>query len=161
MQSTPTMISSLPTQLNTVMAGKSLQVRDCVTCLLAGGHLLIEDRPGVGKTTLARLMAEAFDAQQKAWEAELRADKDMGGQAFEANVSVARRAIERFGSPALKQLLNDTGLGNHPELARFALRVGRALAEDSVAGASAAPQATQSEDAMLALLYPSMSRKEK
>ena len=35
------------------MAGKALQVRDCVICLLAGGHLLIEDMPGVGKTTLA------------------------------------------------------------------------------------------------------------
>lgn len=108
----------------------------------------------------AKAQAEAFDRQQKAWESELRSDKDMGGPAFDANVSTARRAIERFGSPALKQLLNDTGLGNHPELARFALRVGRALAEDSVAGASAASQATQSEDAMLAALYPSM-RKEK
>lgn len=60
MQSTPTMISSLLSQLNTVMAGKSLQVRDCVTCLLAGGHLLIEDRPGVGKTTLAQALARSF-----------------------------------------------------------------------------------------------------
>lgn len=60
MQSTPTMISSLLDQLNTVMAGKSLQVRDCVTCLLAGGHLLIEDMPGVGKTTLAQALARSF-----------------------------------------------------------------------------------------------------
>lgn len=60
MQSTPTMISSLLSQLNTVMAGKSLQVRDCVTCLLAGGHLLIEDMPGVGKTTLAQALARSF-----------------------------------------------------------------------------------------------------
>lgn len=114
-----------------------------------------------GQQRLATQRAEAFEAQQKAWEAELRADKDMGGQAFDANVGVARRAIERFGSPALKQLLNETGLGNHPELARFALRVGRALAEDSVAGASAASQATQSEDAVLAALYPSMVRKDR
>ncbi|MEY2684170.1 MAG: hypothetical protein RJA09_1314 [Pseudomonadota bacterium] len=44
-------------QLNTVIAGKPDQVRDSVCCLLAGGHLLIEDVPGVGKTTLAQALA--------------------------------------------------------------------------------------------------------
>lgn len=60
MQSTQTQISSLFDHLNTIMAGKSLQVRDCVICLLAGGHLLIEDMPGVGKTTLAQALARSF-----------------------------------------------------------------------------------------------------
>ncbi|MBS0608920.1 MAG: AAA family ATPase, partial [Proteobacteria bacterium] len=53
-------IRSLLNQLNTVITGKSLQVQDCVTCLLAGGHLLIEDVPGVGKTTLAHALARTF-----------------------------------------------------------------------------------------------------
>ena len=53
-------IRSLLDQLNTVITGKSLQVQDCVTCLLAGGHLLIEDVPGVGKTTLAHALARTF-----------------------------------------------------------------------------------------------------
>ncbi|MBS0294548.1 MAG: MoxR family ATPase [Proteobacteria bacterium] len=53
-------IRSLLSQLNTVITGKSLQVQDCVTCLLAGGHLLIEDVPGVGKTTLAHALARTF-----------------------------------------------------------------------------------------------------
>lgn len=39
--------------------GKPEQIRLAVACLLAGGHLLIEDVPGVGKTTLARTLAEA------------------------------------------------------------------------------------------------------
>jgi len=47
-------IQSILGQLNTVIVGKTDSVRDCVACLLAGGHLLIEDVPGVGKTTLAR-----------------------------------------------------------------------------------------------------------
>ncbi len=50
-------ISALLGQLNTVLVGKSTQVQDCVACLLAGGHLLIEDVPGVGKTTLAHALA--------------------------------------------------------------------------------------------------------
>ena len=47
-------------QLNTVIVGKSAQIQDCVACLLAGGHLLIEDVPGVGKTTLAHALARSF-----------------------------------------------------------------------------------------------------
>src|SRR3954465_14025631 len=50
-------LKALLDQLNTVIVGKSAQVRDCVAFLLAGGHLLIEDVPGVGKTTLAHALA--------------------------------------------------------------------------------------------------------
>lgn len=53
-------LKTLLGQLNTVIVGKPSQVRDCVACLLAGGHLLIEDVPGVGKTTLAHALARAF-----------------------------------------------------------------------------------------------------
>ncbi|AGX88536.1 AAA family ATPase [Candidatus Symbiobacter mobilis] len=47
-------------RLNAIIVGKSAQIRDCVACLLAGGHLLIEDVPGVGKTTLAHALARTF-----------------------------------------------------------------------------------------------------
>src|SRR3569832_388889 len=53
-------IQALLDQLNTVIVGKAAQVRDCAACLLAGGHLLIEDVPGVGKTTLAHALARSF-----------------------------------------------------------------------------------------------------
>ena len=56
-------IKSILDQLNTVLVGKSVQVQDCVACLLAGGHLLIEDVPGVGKTTLAHALARTFGLQ--------------------------------------------------------------------------------------------------
>lgn len=56
-------LKSLLSQLNTVIVGKPLQIQDCVACLLAGGHLLIEDVPGVGKTTLAHALAKAFGLQ--------------------------------------------------------------------------------------------------
>jgi MoxR-like ATPase len=44
-------------QVSQVVVGKDQQVRLALTCLLAGGHLLIEDVPGVGKTTLAHALA--------------------------------------------------------------------------------------------------------
>jgi len=46
-----------------VIVGKPSQVQDCVACLLAGGHLLIDDVPGVGKTTLAHALARSFGLQ--------------------------------------------------------------------------------------------------
>ncbi len=56
-------LKSLVGQLNTVIVGKAPQIQDCVACLLAGGHLLIEDVPGVGKTTLAHALAKTFGLQ--------------------------------------------------------------------------------------------------
>ena len=53
-------LQALLIQLNTVIVGKPVQVSDCVACLLAGGHLLIEDVPGVGKTTLAHALSRSF-----------------------------------------------------------------------------------------------------
>lgn len=56
-------LKSLLDQLNTVIVGKGPQVQDGVACLLAGGHLLIEDAPGVGKTTLAHALSRTFGLQ--------------------------------------------------------------------------------------------------
>ncbi len=50
-------LSDLVGQISTIIVGKRPQIEDCVACLLAGGHLLIEDVPGVGKTTLAHALA--------------------------------------------------------------------------------------------------------
>jgi MoxR-like ATPase len=53
-------LSALIDQISTIIVGKRSQVQDCVACLLAGGHLLIEDVPGVGKTTLAHALAASL-----------------------------------------------------------------------------------------------------
>ena len=56
-------LKSITDQLNTAIVGKPTQIQDCVACLLAGGHLLIDDVPGVGKTTLAHALARTFGLQ--------------------------------------------------------------------------------------------------
>ena len=53
----PLQLTRLVDQVSTIIVGKRPQIEDCVACLLAGGHLLIEDLPGVGKTTLAHALA--------------------------------------------------------------------------------------------------------
>ena len=50
-------LQRLVDQVSTIIVGKRPQIEDCIACLLAGGHLLIEDVPGVGKTTLAHALA--------------------------------------------------------------------------------------------------------
>ena len=50
-------LTRLVDQIATIIVGKRTQIEDCVACLMAGGHLLIEDVPGVGKTTLAHALA--------------------------------------------------------------------------------------------------------
>jgi len=96
-------LKSLLDQLNTVLVGKPRQTRDCVACLLAGGHLLIEDLPGVGKTTLAHALAKTFGLQFS--RVQFTADlmpSDLSG------VSVYERAKEAFvfhAGPIFAQVL--------------------------------------------------------
>ena len=56
-------LQSLITQLNHVILGKDQPIRLAVACMLARGHLLIEDVPGVGKTTLAHALARSLGLQ--------------------------------------------------------------------------------------------------
>src|SRR6266699_5953042 len=54
-------LAELETHLGSVIRGKPEVVRLSLVCLLARGHLLIEDVPGVGKTTLAQALARSVD----------------------------------------------------------------------------------------------------
>ena len=47
-------------QIGTIIRGKEAQVRLALTCLFARGHLLIEDLPGIGKTTLAKALGDSI-----------------------------------------------------------------------------------------------------
>ena len=53
-------ITHLASQLEEVIVGKQETIRLAVVCLIAGGHLLIEDIPGVGKTTLSQALAKSI-----------------------------------------------------------------------------------------------------
>ncbi|MFW6057545.1 MAG: AAA family ATPase [Persicimonas sp.] len=56
----PERLKDLRDNVETVFQGKSRVVRQTVACLLAGGHLLLEDVPGVGKTTLGLALAQSI-----------------------------------------------------------------------------------------------------
>ena len=50
----------LVSQMETVVRGKRPQIEMVLTCLLAGGHILMEDNPGTGKTVMARTLAQCI-----------------------------------------------------------------------------------------------------
>ncbi|TXI82036.1 MAG: AAA family ATPase, partial [Cupriavidus sp.] len=66
MTARPRIVASLAEaqqQLGRIVLGKPRQVRLSLACMLAGGHLLLEDVPGVGKTTLAHALARTLGLQ--------------------------------------------------------------------------------------------------
>jgi len=86
-----------------VILGKATQVRLCLACLLARGHLLLEDVPGVGKTTLAQTLARVLGLE---W-ARLQFTSDML-PADIVGVSIFDRSTQKFQfrrGPVFTQLL--------------------------------------------------------
>ena len=55
------MINRLRAQISEYFVGKEEVIEDVLICLLAGGHILLEDVPGVGKTTLAKILSRSID----------------------------------------------------------------------------------------------------
>jgi hypothetical protein len=86
-----------------------------------------------------------IEAQGEAWGNEARADKEFGGDKFDENLAVAKRALDQFGTPELKSLLVASKMGNHPEVLRFFYRAGQAISQDGFVpgknGAATAPAA--------------------
>jgi MoxR-like ATPase len=56
-------LDALFAQAGRIILGKETEIRQAIACLLAGGHLLIEDLPGMGKTTLAHALARLLGLQ--------------------------------------------------------------------------------------------------
>ncbi len=85
------LIARLERQVGSVVKGKGDVIRQAVVCLLARGHVLIEDVPGVGKTTLAQSLASSLGLafQRIQFTSDLLPSDIVG-------VSIYRQASERF-----------------------------------------------------------------
>lgn len=96
-------LARLVDQIDTIIVGKRPQIEDCVACLMAGGHLLIEDIPGVGKTTLAHALAVSLGLRF----ARVQFTSDLMPTDL-VGTSVYERAQERFvfhAGPVFTQVL--------------------------------------------------------
>lgn len=75
---------------------------------------------------------EAWQQTTEQWAADVKADKEIGGDKLPSNLSAAQRALDQFGTPELKEYLNTTGLGNHPDLVKTFVKIGKAMSEDGM-----------------------------
>lgn len=85
-----------------------------------------------GSTIMPHVMKqidEQWSRQSEQWAEQVRADKDLGS---DVSIGAAQKAMDKFGSPELKQYLTETGLGNHPELVRIFANIGKAMSEDGL-----------------------------
>lgn len=128
---------------------------------VARKHNLTQDAAQNLLDDLAPVVAErqqqAIEAVQAEWTASAKADKEFGGDSLDANLSVAKKALEKFGSPELRTLLNESGLGNHPEIIRAFYRAGKSISEDSVVTSSIGGGLPSNRGAAN-VLYPSQQK---
>lgn len=92
---------------------------------------------------MAERQAAQLEAFRSQWTEASKADKEFGGEKLTENLTVARRALDSFGTPELRTLLNESGLGNHPELVRFMFRAGQSISEDRYVGSSTGTTASK------------------
>ena len=103
-------------------------------------------------TKMQEAQVSQWVEQQKAWVDQAKSDTEIGGEKFDENISTAVKARDSFGNSEFSEMLDTSGLGNHPEMIRFLNRVGKAISEDRVivSGANAGQRSQES------VLYPSM-----
>ncbi|CNE70860.1 peptidase [Yersinia kristensenii] len=94
---------------------------------------------------LQQKQAEAWQQQTEQWGNDVKADKEIGGDKLTANIGMAQKALDQFGTPELRTYLEQTGLGNHPDLVRFCVKIGKSMGEDSMVMAGNGGQRSAAE----------------
>jgi len=107
--------------------------------------------PKIAERTVAANTA-AFNAFKDGLLAQAKADKEFGGDKLNENLAVANKALDAYGSPELRKLLDTSGLGNHPEIIRAFLKVGKTISEDKFVPGGLQP--TKGEKNAANALYP-------
>ena len=75
---------------------------------------------------------EAWAKTQEDWRAAVKADTEVGGDAMDEKVALAKKALDKVGTPELRALLDATGTGNNLEFIRFFARVGGIIGDDTM-----------------------------
>lgn len=102
--------------------------------------------------------AQAIQAVRESWTEAVKVDKEFGGEKLQENMSIAKKALDKFGTPELRTLLNESGMGDNPEVIRAFFRVGQAISEDTFVGRSlGAPQKGNRD--LASSLYPNQQTK--
>lgn len=76
--------------------------------------------------------AEAWQTQVDQWAEQVKTDKELGGEKFDENISLAKQALDKFGGQELKDLLQSTGFGNHPAIVKAFYNIGKSVSDDTL-----------------------------
>lgn len=102
---------------------------------------------------MAQRQAEAHAQLVESWVESVKTDKEIGGDKLAENLAIARKAIDTFGTPELKDVLNATGFGNHPAVIKAFYKAGMAISSDRfVSGSPKGP-----ENDMAKKMFPNMN----
>ena len=82
------------------------------------------------QTRTGEQLRAAFETQVNGWTESAKTDKEFGGDKFDENLAVALKARDQFATPEFVQFLNESKLGNHPEMIRAFYRIGQAISQD-------------------------------
>ena len=99
----------------------------------------------------AKAQIDAFDAMGKEWAEQTK--KELGTN-LKTELAFAAKARDQFASKELIQLLDESKMGNHPQVVKFFVAIGKAISEDNPASGK-----TASKKDPLAAMYPSMAKK--
>lgn len=102
---------------------------------------------------MAQRQTEAHTKLVESWVESVKTDKDIGGDNLAENLGVARKALDTFGTPELKDVLNATGFGNHPAVIKAFYKIGKAISEDGFVTGTAKGAETDRAKVM----FPSMN----
>lgn len=102
---------------------------------------------------MAQRQIEKHAELVQSWVEQVKTDKEIGGDALQENLAVAKKALETFGTPELRDVLNASGLGNHPEVIRAFYKAGKAISEDRFVAGS--PKGAPTDAAKK--LFPNMT----
>jgi hypothetical protein len=81
-------------------------------------------------------LIETHAKRVEGWLSEATSDKEIGGTEINRNIELAKRVVDTYGSPLFKQYLETSGLGQHPEMLRLFVRIGKASGEDRLVAGS-------------------------
>ena len=97
---------------------------------------------------------EALEWQKNEWATQVKNDPEIGGDKFDATRAVASKAVQAFGSDQLRALLNESGLGNHPEMVKLFYRIGTGLTEDKLVMPGSQAGMSGGNESIVSAFYP-------
>lgn len=84
------------------------------------------------KVSMDQRQQQAYQAQVGEWANQAKADKEYGGEKLQQSLSTAKAAFALPRGDKVRNLLNETGLGNHPDIIGFFAEVGKMMGNDQM-----------------------------